>query len=211
VRWSARLNADLARAPVPFRFAVSLGQGFRPATERTERTFGYSVTWEHAGWEGLRPSFRWDRSRTVLSHPRYGEQGKRVGHNRKPSRGDARGEDLGGWGCRWRSSSRPWPRGSRSGARTRSGGGAWGLNVESWSSVTCSASAQGPHPGTPCSWERRWQSGSDEHGTAVASTAGPRAGHGPSPKTARRARDPRHCGLSPTSRPLACAQGHNVD
>lgn len=74
VRWSARLNADLVRAPVSFRFAVNVGQGFRPAVERTERTVGYSVTWEHAGWAGVRPSLRWDRSWTVLSHPRYGEQ-----------------------------------------------------------------------------------------------------------------------------------------
>ncbi len=74
VRWSARLAADLARAPVSFRFSLNLGQGFRPATERAERTLGYTVTWDHAGWEGIRPSFRWDRSWTVLSHPRYGEQ-----------------------------------------------------------------------------------------------------------------------------------------
>lgn len=73
-KWTGRLAADLSRSPVLFRFSLNLAQGFQPATERGERTLGYSVTWEYGGLPGLRPTFRWDRSWTVLSHPRYGER-----------------------------------------------------------------------------------------------------------------------------------------
>ncbi len=73
-RWSGRLAADLSRSPVLFRLSLNLGGAFQPATERGERTLGYSVTWEYGGLLGLRPTVRWDRSWTTLSHPRYGER-----------------------------------------------------------------------------------------------------------------------------------------
>jgi len=73
-RWETRIETDLTRSPVMFRLGLSAGQGFRPGTERSDRTLGLSLSWDHSGWEGIRPSMSWTRSWTVLSHPRYADQ-----------------------------------------------------------------------------------------------------------------------------------------
>lgn len=73
-RWSGQMNADLVQAPVLLRLGVTVGQGFRPATERSDRSLGLSFSWESSQWEGVRPSLRWSRSWTLLSHPRYADQ-----------------------------------------------------------------------------------------------------------------------------------------
>lgn len=73
-RGDTRIESVLTRSPLVLRLAVSAAQGVRPDTERSDRALGFSVTWEYAGWEGIRPTLRWDRSWTVLSHPRYPDQ-----------------------------------------------------------------------------------------------------------------------------------------
>lgn len=73
-RWSARGEADVARAPNVVRVKVLLGQGFLPVTERSDRTLGLSAYWETTAWEGVRASLQWDRSWITLSHPRYPTQ-----------------------------------------------------------------------------------------------------------------------------------------
>ncbi|MBC7220964.1 hypothetical protein H5T55_05785 [Candidatus Bipolaricaulota bacterium] len=73
-RWSGQLSADLVQAPASLRLSVGVGQGYRPLTARSDRSLTLSMTWEHSGWGGIRPSMRWDRSWTLLSHPRYDDQ-----------------------------------------------------------------------------------------------------------------------------------------
>jgi len=70
-RWTARLEADLVQSPVILRLKVTVGQGLQVVTERTDQTLALSFAWEHAGWRGVRTSLQWDRSWTLLSHPRY--------------------------------------------------------------------------------------------------------------------------------------------
>ncbi len=73
-RLSSTLSATVVQAPATLSFTVNLGQSYRPATQRLERTWGLSAGWDHSGWDGIRPSLRWDHSVTVLTHPRYPEQ-----------------------------------------------------------------------------------------------------------------------------------------
>ncbi|GAB4309196.1 MAG: hypothetical protein Kow0097_10150 [Candidatus Bipolaricaulota bacterium] len=73
-RWSGQLTADFVQAPASLRLNVAVGEGYRPLTARSDRSLTLSVTWEHSGWGGIRPALRWDRSWTLLSHPRYDDQ-----------------------------------------------------------------------------------------------------------------------------------------
>jgi len=70
-RWTGRVETDIARSPSTLRLKVTLGQGFRPVTERSDQTLALSFSWEFTGWEGVRTALQWDRSWTTLSHPRY--------------------------------------------------------------------------------------------------------------------------------------------
>ncbi len=72
-RWEARFSSDVRQPAISLRFGLTAGQGFRPGTERSDRTLALSFSWEHHGWDGIRPSLRWERSWTVLSHPRYAD------------------------------------------------------------------------------------------------------------------------------------------
>ncbi len=70
-RWTGRVETDIARSPTVLRLKATLGQGFRPVTERSDQTLALSFSWEYTGWEGVRTTLQWDRSWTMLSHPRY--------------------------------------------------------------------------------------------------------------------------------------------
>lgn len=73
-RWDARLDVALSQPGSSLRLVTTLNQGFRAATERSDRTLSFSLTWDPSGWSGLRPSLSWSRSWTILSHPRYPDQ-----------------------------------------------------------------------------------------------------------------------------------------
>jgi hypothetical protein len=73
-RWTGRVEGNFARTPVVLRLGVTVGHGFRPATERSEQTLAVSLGWEHSGLDGVRASLQWDKSWTALSHPRYPTQ-----------------------------------------------------------------------------------------------------------------------------------------
>jgi len=73
-RLNGTLSATLVQGPATLSLSLTGGQSYRPASERLERTFGLSVGWDHSGWGGVRPSLRWDRTATLLTHPRYPDQ-----------------------------------------------------------------------------------------------------------------------------------------
>lgn len=73
-RWKGELSADLSQGPASLRLGATVEEGHWPHTGRSDRSVALSLAWEHSGWDGIRPSVRWDRSWTLLSHPRYDDQ-----------------------------------------------------------------------------------------------------------------------------------------
>lgn len=73
-RWEVQGSGQLEIGPTSFQLWVTLGQGFRPATERYDRTLSLTLQWGWGGLRGVQPSLRWQWNRRELSHPLYGEQ-----------------------------------------------------------------------------------------------------------------------------------------
>lgn len=73
-RWEVRGIAQLSQPTASWQAEVGVGHGYRPAADRTDRVLSLALTWDYSGWDGVRPSFRWQRSWQVLSHPRYPDQ-----------------------------------------------------------------------------------------------------------------------------------------
>lgn len=73
-RWEVQGSGQLKIGPQSWQLGVTLGQGFRPATERSDRALSLTLQWDWGGSQGVRPSLRWQRNLRWLSHPLYGEQ-----------------------------------------------------------------------------------------------------------------------------------------
>ncbi|HAF70707.1 MAG: hypothetical protein XD60_0862 [Acetothermia bacterium 64_32] len=73
-RWSVKGIGQLELGKEGFQLGVTFGQGFRPASQRRERTLALSLRWESRAWEGLKPILSWERSWQLLYHPQYGEK-----------------------------------------------------------------------------------------------------------------------------------------
>ncbi|MCS7239978.1 MAG: hypothetical protein NZ651_01860 [Candidatus Bipolaricaulota bacterium] len=65
-------NLDFSTHGVGLRFTAA--QGFRPATERTDRAFSFDLSWSSSAWPGIQPSLNYTRSYRILLHPRYPPQ-----------------------------------------------------------------------------------------------------------------------------------------
>lgn len=66
--------ANLEGAPGRVQLTLTGEQGWRPATERTDRTLSLSLSWGYSGWPGVQPSLSYTRSTKILLHPRYPSQ-----------------------------------------------------------------------------------------------------------------------------------------
>jgi len=73
-RWSVQGRGQLEVEKENFQLGATFGQGYRPATERRERTFSLSLRWESGAWGAFKPALTWKRSWQLLTHPRYGEK-----------------------------------------------------------------------------------------------------------------------------------------
>ncbi len=69
---SALVQASLSGHSLSGR--LSGGQGFQPATERTDRTLSLNLSWSSSVFPGIQPSLSYSRSWRVLLHPRYSPQ-----------------------------------------------------------------------------------------------------------------------------------------
>jgi len=72
--WNAQATGLLQLEETTLRLGLTLGQGYRPASERSDRDLSLSLRWEYRGWEGVTPVLTWKRTWQLLSHPRYGEK-----------------------------------------------------------------------------------------------------------------------------------------
>ncbi len=70
----ARLTGDIRLTDTRFDVSATVGQAFRPAIERTQRTISGSIKWSYTGWTGLTPSLEWQGSWELLMHPRYDDR-----------------------------------------------------------------------------------------------------------------------------------------
>lgn len=74
-RWRGSVNARLQERYTDWQFGLRFGQGYRPATERGDRSASLSIRWEDRGtWYGFRPSVRWQGSLETLTHPAHGDR-----------------------------------------------------------------------------------------------------------------------------------------
>jgi len=70
----ARLTGDVRFVDTRFDVGATVGQAYRPAIERTQRTFSGSIKWAYTGWTGLTLSAEWQGSWELLMHPRYDDR-----------------------------------------------------------------------------------------------------------------------------------------
>jgi len=73
-RLQGQLGTNIKTGPSEWQLGMSLRQGYRPATDRRDRTLAPSLRWEYTAWPQLRPSLRWQGSMEALAHPVYGER-----------------------------------------------------------------------------------------------------------------------------------------
>ncbi len=69
----AQLTGGLNFGDSVMQLGATVAHGYRPATERTERSLSTNVQWEYRGWPTLTPSLRWQGSWQLLTHPAYDE------------------------------------------------------------------------------------------------------------------------------------------
>ncbi len=72
VSGTALASVELAVHRLQVRFTA--GQGSRPATERTDRSFSLNLSWSSSAWPEIQPSLNYSWSRKILLHPRYAPQ-----------------------------------------------------------------------------------------------------------------------------------------
>ncbi|MGB9757944.1 MAG: hypothetical protein ACPLZE_05755 [Candidatus Bipolaricaulaceae bacterium] len=73
-RVSASASAQALLSGHSLSVRLSGGQGFQPATERTDRTLSLNLSWSSAVSPGIQPSLNYSRTWRVLLHPRYSPQ-----------------------------------------------------------------------------------------------------------------------------------------
>ncbi len=73
-RLSGTAVTDVEVSSHRLNLQVTLGQGFRPATERTDRAFSLSFSWFASAWPNVEPRLTYTRSWKILLHPRYAPQ-----------------------------------------------------------------------------------------------------------------------------------------